>query len=422
MFANITGNITNGFTRHISTTMSTNTTAIVPKTSIIALSVLGAIVIIENLCVCVAFATNSYLRKRQSNILVCSQAAIDLLVGLVFIPWLIAELFTNKNLYTGYIVFYVLFVSLGNLSCLALDRYLALIKPLKHHLLMDVSRTKKILLIAWLTPLFLTMIPLSWHSSSIATQHIAMKIYLSIFWVVMLIMCITMIVMYVRVYRTAAKTISLRQKRLKSSQSHKESKIKSTRKELRVAHLFGLLLFFFILAYLPLLVANLCLTLLELKATRALRFIQQSVIYSLVINSLVNPILCLLLKRDYQMTIRRWICCEWVSDRRRDDSLSQRSHSYCKTGVSDLDSNDVGAESKRRASGHSKAAGRSLKVDAKARFSCREAKVVLITNRPHSRHLKAGENEINENEILSSHEFYDECLQSPIISQNVDLD
>ena len=282
--------------------------------------ILGAIVIIENALVCLAFTAYSKLRKKQSNILICSQAAIDLLVGLAFIPWKIATLYTKQHLHIGYIVFYILFVSLGNLSSLALDRYLALIKPLKHHTMMDVSRTKKIVLMTWLVPLFLTMIPMTWYTAPPHTRRIAMKIYIGIFWGIMMLIWVIMIAIYIIIYRTASRTIRLRQKRMKAAEHPKESRVKTTKKELRVAHLFGLLLFFFILAYLPILYINLV-GLLGYGESLIKPFFHHISLYFLITNSVVNPILCLLLKKDYQLIVKRWICCEWLKEKRTDLDL-----------------------------------------------------------------------------------------------------
>ena len=305
--------------------------------------VIGILIVFENTLVCLAFTFSRKLRKRQANILVCSQAAADLIMGLVFVPWILVEKYTGKNYHSGYIIMYVLFVSLFNLLSLALDRYLALIKPLMHHLVMDVNRTKKMLLGIWIAPFFITILPVSWqYYASKKTAHLTQKVYLYIFWGLMLFLCGSMIFMYIRIYRTAAKTIRLRQKRMNAVGTVRENRIKTTRKELRIAHLFGLLLFFFILAYLPILYINLK-ALLGLGDTPILRKLS---LYCLITNSMVNPILCLLLKKDYQLQIKRWICFEWVTERWSDESPG--SQVSCRTGVDDMETTDSGSEGKRK--------------------------------------------------------------------------
>eukprot|EP00112_Aurelia_sp_Birch-Aquarium-sp1_P016742 Seg382.2 transcript_id=Seg382.2/GoldUCD/mRNA.D3Y31 product="Adenosine receptor A2a" protein_id=Seg382.2/GoldUCD/D3Y31 len=332
-------NITNNLT-----TRNTSSRMAVSQATYISMVILGVLVVLENSLVCLAFAFNRKLRKRQANILVCSQAGADLINGLIFIPVNVAENALGKQMHSGYVIMYVLFVSLFNLFCLALDRYLALIKPLMHHLLMDVSRTKKILIIIWLVPLAVTLIPLSWASASGPTAITAHRIYIAIFWSLMLLLCVVMVLMYIRIYRTAAKTIRLRQQRMTMNCKDKENRVTTTRKELRVAHLFGLLLFFFILAYLPILYMNF------MDLVRLYRLIppilEDLSLYSLIANSIVNPILCLLLKKDYQLIIKRWICFEWITEKRRGESL--RSHTSLKTGVEDMETSDSGTEINRK--------------------------------------------------------------------------
>ena len=419
MFHNITESIKDGFNSNNSSNYtkgqieSRNIRALVP------LIIIGVIVVIENAMVCLAFATTPKLRKRQSNILVFSQAVIDLLVGCVFIPWIETEYYTKQELHSEYMIFYILIVSLGNLLCLAGDRYLALIKPLKHHLLMNVSRTKRILIALWLTPLFVTMIPSSWQKASKETKKLASTIFRGTTCTVILLMCALMISMYIRVYFTAARSIRLRQKRM-SQHSQAENRIQTTKKELRVAHLFGLLLLFFILAYTPLLYGNVISLLkdngvIQDSIKYAPNFLGDIIINSLAINSVVNPILCLLLKKDYQLIVKRWLCLECVYDKRAEES--QRSHNYCRTGVSDLVSNDTGFEAKRRLFGLAR--GKVLRQNSHSksehhvRFSCKDDMVALMSNRPISGNLKGAEFKINKNE---THEETRNSSTSPIMS------
>ncbi len=322
------------------------------KGNVIVCLSLGIVVVIENSLVCLAFALNRKLRKRQANILVCSQACADLFNGLVFVPIEVYERYRRQRLLTPYLIAYLLFVSLFNLFSLALDRYLALIKPLFHHLIMDVNKTKKLLIVNWLVPLLITAIPLCWSSSSLKTKAISGRVYVCIFWLFMFLLCVIMIVMYVLIYRTAAKTIRQRQKRMAKLNKDPENKIKTTRTELRVAHLFGLLLFFFILAYLPILYLNL----MDILDQVHLIFpvIEQLSLYSLIVNSVVNPILCLLLKKDYQLIIKRWICLEWIADKRRGGSIhSQASYKTVMENIAGQDSSSDSSRKKRISRAHS---------------------------------------------------------------------
>ena len=417
MYQNITKNMTNGTTRNMpdSGTEFLDDAAVWRK--ILPFIVIGAIIVIENALVCLAFATNPKLRKRQSNILVCSQAAIDFLVGSVFIPWAELEEYKDEDLYSGYMIYYVLLVSVGNLLSLAVDRYLALIKPLQHHLQMSISRTKRILLVVWVTPLFLTMIPLSWDNASLETADLARKIYLGISWLVIFLTCTTMISMYIRIYITSARTIRLRQQRIESHRSQTDNRVRTTRKELRVAHLFGLLLIFFILAYLPILYINLVLILRGVIEDHE-KYIPASrhelIMYPLAINSVVNPILCVLLKKDYQLIIKRWICLEWMLDQRPDER--QQSHTS-RTRVSESEFHENGSEAARRS--------RLLQPqsyhnpEGKVRFSCKDETIRLMEDKPNYKNTNGDECEINQNNLNQLHDNNASCTSSPTSSRKL---
>ena len=408
---NITKNMTDGSTRN----NTYNGTGILDDAAvwkkILPLIVIGAIIVIENALVCLAFATNPKLRKKQSNILVCSQAAIDFLVGGVFIPWAELEAYKKERLYSEYMIYYVLMVSLGNLLSLAADRYLAIIKPLKHHMQMSIGRTKRILLVIWVTPLFLTMIPLSWDNASPDAKALAVTIYLSISWVVIFFTCITMISMYIRIYITSARTIRLRQERIESHRFQTENRERTTRKELRVAHLFGLLLLFFILAYLPFLYMNLVHLLRDVIEDYE-KYLPASggdlIMYPLAINSLVNPILCVLLKKDYQLIIKRWICLEWMLDQRGDEC--QRSHTS-RTKVSESEFHENGSEARRRSKLLQLHSYRN--PEGKVHFSCKDETIALMKDGP--RHTNGCECEINKNILHQLHDNNASPTSSPTV-------
>ncbi len=309
--------------------------------------VLGILVVLENSLVCLAFILNQKLRKKQANILVCSQACADLFNGLVFIPVEMYERYKRRQLLVPYLIAYVLFVSLFNLFSLAFDRYLAVIKPLMHHLAMDVSRTKKILLLNWILPLLISCLPLCWSSSSPQIVVIAWRVYKGVGWLFMFCLCVIMIIMYYLVYKTAARKIRIRKKKMATTDQEPENRIKTTKTELQIAHLFGLLLFFFILAYLPILYMNL-MDLLELEQL-IYPIMEKLSLYSLIINSAVNPVLCLLLKKDYQLVIKRWICLECTDENRGESLYSQASY---KTVVEHPEAKESDSLNRRRSTNH----------------------------------------------------------------------
>ena len=275
------------------------------------LIVIGSFITWVNLLIILAFALSKRLRRRAANIMIFSQACSDLFTGVVFVPAHLIEKHQHTNHTLSFLVCYMLFLSLFNLLALSTDRYLALSRPFLHHRILDVSRTVKLIIFIWIAPLILTVVPLAWWFHENMAQ--AQKIYLSIVWLFMLVLVIAMTVLYSFVTYKARRTI--KRKRHSTMGHGAESKMATlARKELRVIHLFGLLLFFFTATYLPILYMNLC----DLIGYPELipQVVEVAGFYFLFLNSIVNPVLCIYLKRDYFQVITNLIRCKLVEKRK----------------------------------------------------------------------------------------------------------
>ncbi|XP_057307816.1 trace amine-associated receptor 8b-like isoform X1 [Hydractinia symbiolongicarpus] len=262
---------------------------------VIILIFISILIVVVNGLLIVAFSIEKKLRRRPANVLICSQAVTDLLTGIVFIPVFLVESYHGKMTGILFMTCYILFLSLFNLLALSTDRYLALSKPLLHHRMIDVRRTVKVIIFIWVIPLALTSIPLTWWFKPAEFKQYASKIYLSITWLFMLVLVVVMTILYLFVTRKAKRTI--RYKRESIAQRSREKMASLAHKELRVVHLFGLLLFFFVAAYLPILYMNFC-DLLG-KPEYIPRELEIIGFYFLFFNSVVNPLLCICLKKDY---------------------------------------------------------------------------------------------------------------------------
>ena len=68
-------------------------------------------------------------------------------------------------------------------------------------------------------------------------------------------------------------------------------------------HLFGWLLFFFIAAYLPILYINFCWIIGTPEFAPSV--VEVISLYLLIINSIINPVICIMMKKDYLITIKK---------------------------------------------------------------------------------------------------------------------
>ena len=164
----------------------------------------------------------------------------------------------------------------------------------------DVRRTGNMIGVVWTLPLLFVLIPLTWWFGDLGTKVLATKFYICTMWTLMLVLVVSMSVFYVLATRRAKVTIRTRRNSLGRRAHDKAAAL--ARKELRVVHLFGFLLFFFVAAYLPILYINFCLIIGA--GSLVPPTIAVVSLYLLIINSVLNPLLCILLKKDYLKAIK----------------------------------------------------------------------------------------------------------------------
>ena len=266
---------------------------------LVVLAILGVTITVINGLILISFVMRRKLRRRPANIMICSQACTDLFTALVYIPVYL----TQEESTIMFLNCYMLYLSLFSLAIISIDRYLATNRPFIHRRFINVSRTIKLVALVWICPLALTLIPFTWvYEKDTAVLLRSWKIYISTIWLLMLVLVVSMSVLYIHVSRSAKRTI---QRRRTSSQNNrfKARAQLLARKELRVIHLFGLLLSFFVGAYFPILYINFCL-IIEKPEYIPPEIIPMS-LYLLIFNSVLNPIICIMLKKDYLFAIKQ---------------------------------------------------------------------------------------------------------------------
>ena len=173
-------------------------TCSLPMAHGIALITINAIVCVlgslGNLLVCLAIATNSRLR-RASNYLLFSLAIADLIVTLICEP-LALEIISHmtffhectsslKQLAYGILGSLSCTISVLHLVAISIDRFVAVVFPLRHKLFLKKCGIKFMLIISWSIPLLLPVLFYSVSLTSSSGLFIAFGIfafsYLNIF-------------------------------------------------------------------------------------------------------------------------------------------------------------------------------------------------------------------------------------------------
>ena len=113
------------------------------------------------------------LRKTE-NWFVLSLAVVDFCIGFFMIPtFLVCTFLVDGCLWQVQVLFYelLLFVSVGNLFAMTLDRYIAITRPLMYPRIMKTPRVQIFISVAWFTPAVISLLPLMWRFGGIAEEH-----------------------------------------------------------------------------------------------------------------------------------------------------------------------------------------------------------------------------------------------------------
>lgn len=182
----------------------------------------GLWIIIANMMIISAPVVHKRL-KRKTYMFISSLAAVDLTTAfLTNTAWFMeiidvfnCELFQYKtNLYCSFpMVFYSfsLFGSICNMFLIALDRYVALVHPLKYDVVLTRSRSRKLIISVWVFVAAVSVIHLFWNNPTregklrcTAKDFAPGILYFVIgpcFWLT----CIAMFCMYMRIYHNIRK-------------------------------------------------------------------------------------------------------------------------------------------------------------------------------------------------------------------------
>ena len=272
----------------------------------IMLILIGIFIIIINLVIVVAYVKNSTLSRKPANTLLCSQACCDLLLGTVYLPSRIVTEYGTSPDFKEFISCYTLFLSLLSLIALATDRYLVILKPFLHQYYVSKSLTRKVVLLTWVMPLPVTLLPLSWWFSK---DKMTFQLpFLYVLYPLIFFSELAMVCVYVMIFKFVSNYIKNKTRKISQQDACMNSnmaqrlQIANMKREMKIATLFLSLLSFFIMAYTPILYVNL--VYLIKRADLAPTWVMTLGLYLFALNSAANPVLTIFLKIDYQIAIK----------------------------------------------------------------------------------------------------------------------
>ncbi|KAG8443847.1 hypothetical protein GDO86_009149 [Hymenochirus boettgeri] len=254
-----------------------------------------------NLLVCVAVIQDRKLRT-VTNYFLVSLSLADVCVGAIAIPCAILTSIglPHNNLKLCTLMLSILIMltlsSMLSLVSIAVDRYIAILNPLRYKSIMTPRNTFICILCSWSLSAVGGLLPvMGWHKSPsthrcLFTQVIDMNYVVSFFTFIFFVLpLISMLLIYARIFSEVRRQIQVTAKLVTkdSSAGKKETSIK---REIKTATSLFTIVFLFVLCWAPLHVMN-ALILFCLPCYIPPILLDTAIILSHA-NSALNPILC----------------------------------------------------------------------------------------------------------------------------------
>ena len=259
-------------------------------------------------------AKNRHLHSATANKFVLSLAVADFGVGIAVFP---SSYFCNKysmacntKVYMAFFWFF-LHSSVTNLCTLTLDRYLAIVRPLKYNISMTERRPAMVILIAWSIPIAISLSLLvgMYATTSDTALNILRLTGVSAFDIVccaLLFYAVVRILVVARAqsHKEAEETAIQLQVQFTHSSTDNTNSLRRRNKHNTAPFIIAIVAFF-LGCYVVVNYVVLCIT---FSCHNFSDKAGQILILFLVLNSAVNPLVYAFLKKDIKMEINKLIC------------------------------------------------------------------------------------------------------------------
>ena len=263
---------------------------------LVSLSTLSVLVVVFNVFVCCLVCMNKALRT-YTNGFVVSLALSDILTGGVVIPMVLSK---PSSLATAFLSSIIVFSSSCNLSSVTYARYVAVMKPLRSRYLVP-KMFKKAVVFSWLMPIIFSSPPLFWNTNFDLQIHKVYIICAQIFGFVVPFVFIAFA--YVQIFKEVRRSLALQKKFQVQSPQERTNERRRLSKEIKIAKVFCIISAIFLFCWLPVIY----MTTAQIVFSRSdiiPDFMPTVSLFTMAINSLVNPVIYAFLKADFIIPIR----------------------------------------------------------------------------------------------------------------------
>ena len=265
---------------------------------------LTTIAILGNTLVLYLIITRRRLRTK-ANWFLLSLAVADLSLAAVFIPphfrCQIADCSHHEVIL--YLVSYFGDVSVTSMMAVTVDRYCAIVLPLKYTSIMTQKTIALLLMTAWLTPLILDTIP----TLVLSNEDIPQLTSMVIFQFTPCIFLATATRKIIKIANNHARRTSILLKQLKFNRPSQRLRGKS---EVSSARLITIMVGIFLACYISQSLSSLCACFPSCEESQPEQVVRYVLSFLLIINSGANPFVYALFKRDIKEECSRVFLCK----------------------------------------------------------------------------------------------------------------
>ncbi|XP_078693244.1 adenosine receptor A2b-like [Branchiostoma floridae x Branchiostoma belcheri] len=321
---------------------STNELSTIAIVNITVEIIIAVAAVTGNSFVCLAVYKNRRLRG-TTNYFIVSLAVADICVGLLGIPFAIVTYLGFPHNFHGCLMMLSFIIittqsSIFSLLAIAVDRYVAIMNPLRYEYLMTTRTARWAIALTWALSLLIGMVPLmGWNlgpsqngCAFTAVIDFDYFVYFNFFGCVL-----TPLLIMGFIYSTIFWSVRKQLRSIKSTDittSAIEKKKKYFKKEVKAAKSLAIIVGLFAVCWLPLHTLN-CIDHLCREACPYPYELLMTAILLSHANSAVNPVIYAFRNRDYRNTFKSLVqscffCCPWTETvfNLSDQSVSESRH------------------------------------------------------------------------------------------------
>ena len=294
---------------------------------------------IVNTVVIVTYALN-YRLQTSANRFVIALAVSDLLVSILLVP---VKTWLPSSELIGPLTAFILLASLFNICGCTYDRYIAIKNPLHYPSIMTLKRFFQVMVVVWLFPLIIAIIPQIWMRNSEALQvtplesFIYEQRYVAFMAILVVVVCCVLVAVYIYIFSVAKrhyKAMKIAECPLESMES-KDTKGKKRRSQavrnffyaIKSTVLFATIGANFLFCWFPLILVNFAFAFDQKQiVSKAFMNVGEILMY---VNSFLNPVAYAFFQKEFRRTILK-VCMK------KSISPSETTFHECNTSRADL--------------------------------------------------------------------------------------